>query len=451
MKIGIINMKKFYALLFLFCSQMATAFPTVTEINPTVDSLMKLVNMDSLEAKIRYLQNLGVRAADCPVSVDAQNYLYQKYQNYNLILELQRITLTDSNLLHNFMNRRRCDSTIYEQGDTAFPSANVIATQRGTTYPDEYIIVCGHYDHNDGPGADDNASGTAGTAEIARILSKHKFKRSIIYINFTAEENGLWGSLVYAARCKNEGKNILGVFNLDMIGYSFPMYDWDNWIPSESEHPDFLGFEPLRIFYNDRPPINQAFAKHFAEVANLYLPDIPAVPYRPSSWGGGRWGVGDDLSFILYDYPAMYMGDILSGNGSRNPPCYHRPCDTIGIGKVDAGVNSMELVQGYTRATLAAIAELAELDVSSANSISCVISPNPTNATTTITLYFNDVGNLTITLNNVLGQEVMKVYDGFADTRIFAKKLSLSHLPKGVYYLKITHNENIKVEKIVVN
>jgi Zn-dependent M28 family amino/carboxypeptidase len=263
------------------------------------------------------------------------------------------------------------------------------------------------------PGADDNASGTAGVIEIARVLSKHKFKRTIIYLNNNGEEVGLEGSTIFAYYCRQNNINILCVFNLDMIGY--------NSID-----------EPLRIFYDNLPLINKDFAKYFGEVANLYLLEIPVLPPQfPIDISRNYIGRGDDISFIHNNYPAMYIGESLPSVNS----CYHRSCDTIGIGKEDAGVNSMELVRAYTQATLAAIAELAELDVSfitEESPINCTVNPNPTNETTTITLYFNDVGNLSITLNNMLGQEIMKLHNAFVDTKILTKKLTLSHLSQGL-------------------
>jgi len=274
-------MKKLCIILLLLCTQVANSFPTVTEINPAIYSLMQQVDIDSLEAKIRYMQNLGVRAADCPEAVETQNYLYQKYQNYNLDLEIQYVVCD-----------YQCPSFWYVACDTlkdgyTFPAGNVIAIQKGTKYPDEYIIVCSHYDSYRSPGADDNASGTSGVLEIARVLSKHLFKRSIIYINFAAEERGLWGSRAYADRCKAENKNILGVFNLDMIGYNYPEWDWEI-----NDYSDM--FEPLEIVYNGEPPIAKEFGKYFGEVANLYLPDIPAKPKWINPQWPAEYGRGDD-------------------------------------------------------------------------------------------------------------------------------------------------------------
>ena len=70
---------------------------------------------------------------------------------------------------------------------------------------------------DDSPGANDNASGMAGAIEAARILSKHKFAGSIIYAGLSGEEQGLFGGEIVAAHALNEGWEIKGVLNNDMI------------------------------------------------------------------------------------------------------------------------------------------------------------------------------------------------------------------------------------------
>ena len=71
---------------------------------------------------------------------------------------------------------------------------NVVAIQKGTKYPNRYILMSGDIDSRnsdgsnftkDAPGANDNASGMAGTMEVARVLSKHQFESSIIYVGLS--------------------------------------------------------------------------------------------------------------------------------------------------------------------------------------------------------------------------------------------------------------------------
>ncbi len=104
---------------------------------------------------------------------------------------------------------------------------SVIAIQRGTTDPDRYVIMSGDIDSrvsdvmdytSDAPGANDNASGVAGTLEAARVLSKHKFNGSIVYAALAGEEQGLFGGRIMAEQAKEDGWRIKAVLNNDMIG-----------------------------------------------------------------------------------------------------------------------------------------------------------------------------------------------------------------------------------------
>ena len=300
---------------------LASVYPTITEINTAIDSLMNRVNIDSLESKIRYLQNLGSRpradtghyAKGHLNNIAAKNWLHQQYEN------IENLDV----YFHHFLPESQCDTIWTAIGFVSFDMAmNVVAIQIGTEFPDEYVIVCSHFDTGQYPpsladsllpGADDNASGTSGVLEIARVLSPHSFKRSIIYLNNNGEEMFLMGSALFAHWCKENNINILGVFNLDMIGYNFPMFDVET-----GEH---IGFQPLKIFYNDRPLINKDFAKYFDEVSALYLPDIPALPNQSENIYHGELGIGDCAPFIVNDYPSMYMGDVLGLEQLIPLPC----------------------------------------------------------------------------------------------------------------------------------
>ena len=104
---------------------------------------------------------------------------------------------------------------------------NVVAVQKGTKYPNRYIIMSGDIDSrvsnsndftSDSPGANDNASGMAGTIEAARVLSNYTFENSIIYVGLSGEEQGLFGGKGLAAYAKEKGWEIVGIMNNDMIG-----------------------------------------------------------------------------------------------------------------------------------------------------------------------------------------------------------------------------------------
>lgn len=110
---------------------------------------------------------------------------------------------------------------------------NVLGILPGTDPMDDRIfIVSGHYDSrasdvNDSkivaPGANDDASGTAATMELARVMSKYKFNATIIFVAMVAEEQGLYGAVNLAKRAKNEKWNVAGMITNDIIGNTYSM------------------------------------------------------------------------------------------------------------------------------------------------------------------------------------------------------------------------------------
>jgi acetylornithine deacetylase/succinyl-diaminopimelate desuccinylase-like protein len=104
---------------------------------------------------------------------------------------------------------------------------NVVCIKEGTTRRDEYVVTGAHYDSisRDGgsaPGADDNATGTVGVMEAARVVAGYEFERTVIFIAFSGEEQGLVGSESWASEAAAAGLNIVAMINLDMLCYLAP-------------------------------------------------------------------------------------------------------------------------------------------------------------------------------------------------------------------------------------
>ncbi len=106
---------------------------------------------------------------------------------------------------------------------------NVYAVLRGTDPANagRIYVVSGHYDSrnsdpndttNAAPGANDDASGTAVSLECARVLSKHRFPATIIFLTVAGEEQGLYGSAHFAKMSKAVGWDIEAVLNNDIVG-----------------------------------------------------------------------------------------------------------------------------------------------------------------------------------------------------------------------------------------
>ena len=100
-------------------------------------------------------------------------------------------------------------------------TTNVIATLRGTVNPGLVYIVSSHYDSVEaGPGADDDASGTAALLEAARVLAAHPLPATVVFASFTGEEGGLLGSREFVRRALAGKMKVAGALNNDMIGWT---------------------------------------------------------------------------------------------------------------------------------------------------------------------------------------------------------------------------------------
>lgn len=128
---------------------------------------------------------------------------------------------------------------------------NVVASIKGTKYPDEYVIISGHLDAFDvATGGIDCGTGIGPMMEAARLiaLSGAKPKRTILFIAFAGEEFGLLGAKAYARTHQNELGKIANLFNRDggptpPIGISVPQAMYDDFVeickPVKNINPDF--------------------------------------------------------------------------------------------------------------------------------------------------------------------------------------------------------------------
>ena len=191
---------------------------------------------------------------------------------------------------------------------------NVVAIQRGTKYPNRFIIMSGDIDSrvsdpnnfaSDSPGANDNASGMAGAIEAARVLSKYKFENSIIYVGLSGEEQGLFGGKGLAAFTKEKGWEIIGIMNNDMIGnitgVDGVINNREFRIFSEPVPPtETKEQRNARRFYGGEVDgISRQLARYVFKTTKTYMPEMnPRMIYRLDRFGrGGHHRPFNDAGF----------------------------------------------------------------------------------------------------------------------------------------------------------
>lgn len=103
-------------------------------------------------------------------------------------------------------------------------TANVVGKVTGSRFPEEQVILGAHYDSQiHGELAWDNLTGVAAILEIAKVFAKKKPLRTVVFIAFTGEEVGLWGSAAYAKTHEADlRKNCVAMFCLDAISSAYP-------------------------------------------------------------------------------------------------------------------------------------------------------------------------------------------------------------------------------------
>ncbi len=191
---------------------------------------------------------------------------------------------------------------------------NVVAVQRGTRFPNRYVIMSGDIDSRatgnydavtDAPGANDNATGTAGALEAARILTRYSFPTSIVYAALSGEEQGLLGGRHMAEVALEEGWEIVAVLNNDMIGNTqgidgikdnttFRVFSEAN--PWTDELRDY---QRRRTFGGEVDGPSRQIARYVDRIADLYFPNLDALMvYRLDRFGrGGHHRPFNDAGF----------------------------------------------------------------------------------------------------------------------------------------------------------
>lgn len=216
MKRVIIKILSFLILIALFISPIIQANTTtkkeifeetileIQTIDPKIQDIIEKINETLIREFMEYLVfEVGSRYTGTYGCKKAAIYIYEKFENMGLQTRYHDWSAWGNRWHRGF-----------------FRSQNVIGTHPGTDPDyDEIIIFNAHYDTVKGTvGAVDDGSGTVGVLAAAYVLSQYDFKRTIKFITFSGEENGLLGSRAYAKELYEKQTPVLVEINAEMIG-----------------------------------------------------------------------------------------------------------------------------------------------------------------------------------------------------------------------------------------
>lgn len=216
-------MKKSIVIFLLMCSCTLSAQTTISR-DKEIASMVSEISADSLRSYINSLVAFGTRntlstQTDKKRGIGAaRNWVLNKFNQFAAQSNGRLTTFIDTTTL--LPDKKRID--------TPTVLGNVVATLKGTDPNDNRIfIISGHLDNmrtnvmdrvNDAPGANDDGSGTAAVIECARIMSRHSFPATVIFVAVSGEEQGLLGAYYMANKAKKENLDIEAVLNNDIMG-----------------------------------------------------------------------------------------------------------------------------------------------------------------------------------------------------------------------------------------
>jgi len=283
-------------------------------VNPKIQEIMDKISEAHIKAILEKLEAFGTRNTmsnqDDPVRGvgAAREWILNEFKSYSPRLQVR------------FEKFR-----VKKQGQRIFKDVdlyNVIAVLPGTKMPETQIFVSGHYDSLNlgnrpagatatapaGPGAEaaaagglnatanmtledfekaadlpapgvcDDGSGTAAVMELARTMSQYEFDKTLVFVAFAGEEQGLIGSSLQAARAKKESQVIEAVLNNDIIG-------------TEVAGNGRTGNGSVNVYSDETmDSISQQLSRYVRETSERYMPSMKVN----TIFMGDRLGRGGD-------------------------------------------------------------------------------------------------------------------------------------------------------------
>ena len=313
-------MKQLFVFLLITCYTQQSKAQQIIERDKEIDQMVNEVSPDSLKIYIKTLVAFGTR-----------NTLSTQSNPQRGIGAARSWVLTKFNEFAKQSNGRMTaiiDTTTLQKGkervDTMLLLGNVVATLRGTDPTDKRVfIISGHLDNRrsdvmdrkgDAPGANDDGSGSAAVLECARIMSKHSFAATIIFITVSGEEQGLLGAYYMAEKAKVLNLPIEAVLNNDIMG------------SNNSNETNIINNTQVRVFSEGLPDyeldkkaktirqfglendgISRQLARYVKETGERYVDNLQVVMvYRNDRFLRG----GDHTPYVENGFAAVRITEM---------------------------------------------------------------------------------------------------------------------------------------------
>jgi hypothetical protein len=391
-------------LLFSLFVLLITGYGYSQSFIQAYDNVVNQCSQTNITNSLTEFEALGVKRRGTAPLQNTLDWLKNKYLSYGYTAnQLQEYSYTYA-------------------GSTA-ACKNLVVTKYGTTYPNTFLIVCGHYDSINGTGTNDNGSGVASILETARLLQNIPTQYSIKFINFSGEEDGLRGSQNYVSAVVNSTTpkmDIRLVFNLDEVGGVAGMVN--NTITCERD--------------TSSPTSNNAASATFT---NQLITCVGL--YSPLN------------TFLASAYASDYMSfqsnsDIITGFFEKNETS-HKHTNTDLLIYMDPVYN-----YNVAKATIGATLHFAVASTSTLNNdqvasdFNVSFFPNPSKDVLNINLGSLSETNYDFSLIDIYGKTVLNT--SFVNAKLI-ESIPLVNLSKGIYLGVMNVGDKRITKKIVID
>jgi hypothetical protein len=313
-------MKLIAALAIVLVFNFSVNAQTIIQRDPEIEQMVKEVSADSLKSYIHSMVSYGTRntlstQTDANRGIGAARvWVLNKFNEFAKQAGGRLTAMIDTTTLQ--PDGRRVDAPLV--------LGNVVATLKGTDPNDDRVfIISGHLDNmrssvmdrvGDAPGANDDASGVSAVLECARIMSKHSFPATIVFIAVSGEEQGLLGANYNADKSKKNNVNIEAVLNNDIMG------------SNNSSETNIIDNTRIRVFSEGLSVLDtgrvatnirnlglendgkaRQLARYVKEIGERYVDNLQVVMvYRNDRFLRG----GDHTPYVLRGYAAVRFTEM---------------------------------------------------------------------------------------------------------------------------------------------